>query len=63
MTDDVRFGRSEHGAVTVIVPDDYEPLDQLLRSDVRDNRKMLADILDHARNPVEDEWGTGGNSC
>jgi hypothetical protein len=59
---EVRFGRDEHGAVTVLVPDAYEPIDQLLYDDLRGNRAALTEILDHARNPTG-EWGTGGNSC
>src|SRR5437879_10677515 len=59
---EVRFGRDEQGAVTVLVPEGYEPLDQLLYDDLHGNRQALAEILDHARNPTQ-EWGTGGNSC
>lgn len=60
---EVRFGRDEHGAVTVIVPDGYEPLDQLLYDDLHGNRDLLDEILIHARNPPDEEWGIGGNSC
>lgn len=60
---EIRFGRDQHGAVTVLVPDGYEPIDELLSDDVTDDREMLAEILDHARNPTREEWGTGGNAC
>ncbi|WP_187351867.1 hypothetical protein [Allosaccharopolyspora coralli] len=59
----VRFGRDEHGAVTVLVPDGYEPLDQLLYDDLGDHHGALVDIRDHARAPGIEPWEAGGNSC
>jgi hypothetical protein len=59
---EIRFGRSERGAITVHVPERYKPVDQLLRNEIVDDRSMLTELLDHARQPTQ-EWSSGGDAC
>ncbi|MBA8825901.1 hypothetical protein FHX42_003267 [Saccharopolyspora lacisalsi] len=54
----VRFGRNEHGHISVHVPETHRPVLDLLRDLPT---RLRPEILEHARHPTGEEWDTGGN--
>ncbi len=55
----VRFGRNEHGHISVHVPETHRPVLWIL-----EDLPTWAwpEILEHARHPTDEEYITGGNA-